>query len=130
MVIRCFDFLPPLLFFVFSDRPFSGKALKISPSSSRFNMFNGLESSYNSVNHSIQACVVVVETSSASPYNLFSLTSYVCFQLSNHPFEAIKPANSSLSSLLLISIALLEEGACQDILLHSCTFHTNCTKFH
>ena len=27
-VIRCFDFLPPLLFFVFAARPFSGKALK------------------------------------------------------------------------------------------------------
>ena len=40
-VVRCFDFLPLLLFFVFSAGPFSDKVLKNSPSSSRFNMFRG-----------------------------------------------------------------------------------------
>ena len=41
-VVRCFDFLPLLSFFVFSAGPFSDKALNNSPSSSRFNMFGGL----------------------------------------------------------------------------------------
>ena len=95
-VIHCFNFLPTLLFFIFSARPFSGKALKNSQSSSKFDI---------SGNHSIQTCIVVVETSSVSPDNLFSLTPYVFFQLSNHPYEAAKPAKSTLSSLLLISIA-------------------------
>ena len=102
-VIHCFNFLPTLLFFIFSARPFSGKALKNSQSSSKFDIFCG--SWHNSGNHSIQTCIVVVETSSVSPDNLFSLTPYVFFQLSNHPYEAAKPAKSTLSSLLLISIA-------------------------
>ena len=34
-VTRCFDLLPPLLFFVSSARPFSSQALKNSPSLSR-----------------------------------------------------------------------------------------------
>ena len=38
-VIRCLDFLPPLVFVPFYVKTFCGKALKNDPSSSKFNMF-------------------------------------------------------------------------------------------
>ena len=40
-VIRCFNFLPPLPFFMFSARLFSDKILKNTPSLTRFDMFRG-----------------------------------------------------------------------------------------
>ena len=63
----------PLLFF-FSVNCFSGKVLKKSLSSSRFSIFCGWYPWHNSSNCLIQALIVVVEKSSASPHNYFSRT--------------------------------------------------------
>ena len=51
----------------------------------------------------------------------FTLTPYICFHFSSHPFEAVKSVNSSFSSHF-------EEGAFQDTSLYLCIFHTICTN--
>ena len=73
-VFRCLDFFCLYFAFSFSANPFSGKALRNSPSSSRFSILCGSYPWQNSGNRSIQTSIVVVETSSASPLNLFYWT--------------------------------------------------------
>ena len=50
-------------------------------------------------------CTVVVETSSTSPHNFFSLTPYIFSHFSSHPFVAVKSINFFFLVVFAISIS-------------------------
>ena len=103
-VIRYLDFLPPLVFFPFSIKPFTGKVLK------------NIQACLNLICFVVQnpsITLVIVQSKLLlllwKPHRLihkiFSLTLYICFHFSNHLFEAEKLVNSSFTSRFTISIA-------------------------
>ena len=103
-MIRYLDFLPPLVFFPFSIKPFTGKVLK------------NIQACLNLICFVVQnpsITLVIVQSKLLlllwKPHRLihkiFSLTLYICFHFSNHLFEAEKLVNSSFTSRFTISIA-------------------------